>query len=205
VKACLSCGTYALNSETRCTCGGTLIQATVPQSDTLPQAAPAPVAPPAPPQRDTLPTTTARNIIAGLLAVLIIGVLIYASGQQEQPTYGQQLAANAARSPVPADEVKCNRVGQTCTMKQFGSNETAIAATSLQAYAELEKSLRAEDREGVAQLAITQGIVGAKAGDQVRVLDYSAWNERVEARITTGEFRGRKVWMSTGWLTGDPQ
>jgi hypothetical protein len=78
--------------------------------------------------------------------------------------------------------------------------DIVFVATSLEAHKELHKALLANDREGVAQMAEAGKILGPKADDGLRILDYCVFGEWTEGRLTSGEYARRHIWVTTKWV-----
>jgi hypothetical protein len=102
---------------------------------------------------------------------------------------------------VPCFGSDCITTGEVCHLvKMSTQTDLVLVAISLDAYKEFRKAILANDREGVAQMAEAGKILGAKAGDGLRILDVSVFEGWAEGRLTSGEHARRHVWATRNWV-----
>lgn len=147
------------------------------------------------------------KLLFALTATAVFGIVLYVWDAQETAavenakfeTRTRPADTSAPRPPEP--EQPCKTIGQICAVKRISdSTDLVLAAVSLPAYNEMEKALRARDKEGMAQMAMAQQVIGPKIGDRLRVLDISHFAGRIEGRFISGEHSGRKVWIPVSSL-----
>lgn len=102
-----------------------------------------------------------------------------------------------------AEPSVCNDVGTVCQLidKELYQGVNWIpTATDARSYDEFKKYLNADDREGLKELLSSGRLLNTKSGDHIRVLDVSAWDERTEGRMVSGQYAGQHVWTARKWV-----
>jgi hypothetical protein len=114
------------------------------------------------------------------------------------------VAAQPSANPAEPEPIDCRRTGSICKLKSLGMSWQGVdwvpSTADAETWETLRMALKADDTDGISEVILTGKVFLTKAGDEVRVLDFSVWNNRTEVRFLSGFLKGKRAFTMTSWV-----